>query len=59
MRYKEHTINKINGQIMKLHTLQRSIEINAISGPEAINSIETICRDLKTIVQRLNLESDE
>lgn len=59
MRYKEHTLRKLEGQIMKLRSLQRSIEMTAISGTEAINQLDNIVKELTLIVERIDLEPNE
>ena len=59
MRYKEHTIRKIEAQTFKLQSLQRAIAMKSMSGNEAINFIESIVKDLKVIVDRLELEPNE
>lgn len=59
MRYKEHTITKIEAQSMKLKTLIRAIEMSSISGPEAISSINQVIKELDSISKRLQLEPNE
>jgi hypothetical protein len=59
MRYKEHTVRKLEGQITKLKTLQRAINNADISGPAAIQSIDTIVKEIELIVERLELEPNE
>lgn len=59
MRYKQHTISKIEGQVSKLKTLQRAIEMSQFSGKDAIQYIDAIVKELQLIVDRLQLEHDE
>lgn len=59
MRYKEHTITKIDGQVSKLKTLQRMIEMKTLSGPDAIQFIEGVIKELNLVVGRLELEPNE
>jgi hypothetical protein len=59
MRYKQHTISKIEGQASKLKTLQRAIEMSQFSGKDAIQYIDAIVKELQLIVDRLQLEHDE
>lgn len=59
MRGKEHTINKLDAQIMKLQSLTRMIEQKSVSGEQAINLINQIKNELEVISNRLGLESSE
>lgn len=59
MRYKEHTLNKLEAQATKLRTLQRRISNTDISGEEAINFIESIIKDIELVTERLGLEPNE
>lgn len=59
MRYKGHTINKLEGQVSKLKTLQRQIEMAAISGPDAVRQIEAVVKELNNVIERLDLEPNE
>lgn len=59
MRYKEHTLRKLEGQIMKLRSLQRSIEMSAVSGIDAVNQLESIVKELTLVVERIDLEPNE
>jgi hypothetical protein len=59
MRYKEHTVNKVSAQVMKLESLKRGIETTTVSGPDAINFINGIVAELKLVVERLELEPNE
>jgi len=59
MRYKEHTVRKLEAQATKLKTLQRSINNADISGPEAVQFLEMIIKDIHAVVERLELEPNE
>jgi hypothetical protein len=59
MRYKEHTVNKVSAQVMKLESLRRSIETSTVSGPDAVTFINGIVAELKLVVERLELEPNE
>jgi hypothetical protein len=59
MRYKEHTIRKLEAQATKLKTLQRAISNADISGPDAIQFINQIIKEIELVVERLGLESNE
>jgi hypothetical protein len=59
MRYKEHTLRKLEAQAMKLKTLQRSIHNAAISGPDAVAFLEQVIKEINLVVERLELEPNE
>jgi hypothetical protein len=59
MRGKEHTINKLDAQNMKLNSLTRMIEQKSVSGEQAINLINQIKQELEVISNRLGLEASE
>jgi hypothetical protein len=59
MRYKEHTVRKLEAQATKLKTLQRSINNADISGVEAVQFLEIIIKDIQAVVERLELEPNE
>jgi len=59
MRYKGHTINKLEGQVSKLKTLQRQIEMGSISGPDALRQLDSVIKELTNIIERLDLEPNE
>jgi hypothetical protein len=59
MRYKEHTVRKLEAQATKLKTLQRSINNSDISGDEAVRFLELIIKDIESVVERLELEPNE
>ena len=59
MRYKEHTITKIEAQSTKLKTIIRAIEMNSISGPEAIAALTNVTKELDAVTKRLQLEPNE
>lgn len=59
MRYKEHTLRKLEAQAMKLKTLQRSIDNAVISGPDAVAFLEQVIKEINLVVERLELEPNE
>jgi len=59
MRYKEHTVRKLEAQSTKLATLERSISNADISGTDAIIMIQGIRKEIDLVVERLGLEADE
>jgi len=59
MRYKEHTINKLDAQAMKLESLKRAIEASTMSVHEVLNFIEGVRKEIKLVVERLELEPNE
>jgi hypothetical protein len=59
MRYKEHTLTKLDAQTTKLKTLQRAIRNADISGDEAIKLLEAIIKEIEFVVERLELEPNE
>jgi hypothetical protein len=59
MRYKEHTLIKLEAQITKLKTLQRQISNADISGDDAIKFIDSITKEIELVVERLGLEPNE
>ena len=59
MRYKLHTIEKLDAQQTRLESLRKYIENGAIKGPEAVKFIESIQKELQLVIERLGLERDE
>jgi hypothetical protein len=59
MRYKEHTVRKLEAQATKLKTLQRSISNADISGVEAVQFLSLIIKEIESVVERLGLEPNE
>ena len=59
MRYKEHTVRKLDAQATKLKTLQRSISNADISAAEAVQFLSQIIKEIETVVERLELEPNE
>jgi hypothetical protein len=59
MRYKEHTVRKLEAQATKLKTLQRSISNSDISGAEAVQFLSLIIKEIESVVERLGLEPNE
>ena len=59
MRYKEHTISKVDAQAMKLESLIRGIESNTMKGHEVVTFIKGVVKELKLVVERLELEPNE
>jgi hypothetical protein len=59
MRYKEHTVRKLEAQATKLKTLQRAISNSDISGQAAVEFIDAVVKEILFVVERLELESNE
>jgi len=59
MRYKEHTVRKLEAQATKLKTLQRSISNADMSGAEAVQFLALIIKEIEAVVERLELEPNE
>ena len=59
MRYKEHTIRKLEAQAQKLKSLQRAIQGKALTGQSAIDQINVIIKEIELVVERLELEPNE
>lgn len=59
MRYKEHTVRKLEAQATKLRTLQKMINMSTLTGQQAIDFISPIIKEVEEVVGRLMLESDE
>ena len=59
MRYKEHTVRKLEAQAMKLKTLQRAISNSDISGQDAVHLLNQVIKEIETVVERLELEPNE
>ena len=59
MRYKEHTVRKLEAQATKLKTLQRAISNSDISGQQAVEFIDAVVKEIVFVVERLELESNE
>jgi len=59
MRYKEHTLNKLEAQATKLKTLQRVISNNDISAKDAIDFLANVIKEIDFVVERLGLEPNE
>lgn len=59
MRYKEHTISKIDAQAMKLESLIRGIQSNTMQGHEVVSFLTSVVKELKLVVERLELEPNQ
>jgi hypothetical protein len=59
MRYKEHTVRKLDAQATKLRTLQKMINMSTLTGQQAIDFIAPIVKEIEDVIKRLMLESDE
>jgi hypothetical protein len=59
MRYKQHTVSKLEAQATKLKTLQRAIKNSDMTGQQAIEFLEQIIKEINFVVERLELESNE
>jgi hypothetical protein len=59
MRYKEHTVNKLDAQAMKIESLKRAIESGTMSVHDVLNFLEGVRKELKLVVERLELEPNE
>lgn len=59
MRYKEHTVRKLEGQSSKLKSLQRSIQMTAVTGQQAVEILEQVIKEINLVIDRLGLERDE
>lgn len=59
MRYKEHTVRKLEAQATKLKTLQRAIQNSDISGNDAVQFLTQVIKEIEFVVERLELESNE
>jgi 2-methylisocitrate lyase-like PEP mutase family enzyme len=59
MRYKQHTLTKIEAQVTKLRTIQRAISNSDITATATIDRLEVICKELELIIERLDLEPNE
>lgn len=59
MRYKEHTVRKLEAQSTKLKTLQRAIKNNDMTGQQAIDFLELVIKEINFVVERLELEPNE
>lgn len=59
MRYKQHTVQKVEAQAQKLRTLQRAIQNNQMTGTQAIEFIDKIIKELEAVAERLELEPNE
>jgi hypothetical protein len=59
MRYKEHTVRKLEAQSTKLKTLQRAIQNSDISGTDAVQFLTQVIKEIELIVERLDLEPNE
>lgn len=59
MRYKEHTVRKLEAQATKLKTLQRAIMNNDMTGQQAIEFLDQIIKEISFVVERLELEPNE
>lgn len=59
MRYKEHTVRKLEAQTTKLRTLQKMINMSSLTGQQAIDFLAPIIKEIDEVVARLMLESDE
>ena len=59
MRYKQHTLTKLDAQVTKLRTIQRALSNSDITATAVIERLEIVCKELELISERLNLESNE
>jgi hypothetical protein len=59
MRYKQHTLTKLDAQITKLRTIQRALANSDITAAAVIERLDIVCKELDLISERLNLESNE
>lgn len=59
MRYKEHTIRKIEGQVMKLESIQKGLEQSNITAEQVLEMVKNITKELKLTIERLDLEPNE
>lgn len=59
MRYKEQTMTKLEAQKTKLETLVRRIEGSNISGADAIQLLNEVIKDIKLVVDRIELEHND
>jgi hypothetical protein len=59
MRYKQHTLTKLDAQVTKLRTIQRALANSDITAAAVIERLEIVCKELDLISERLNLESNE
>lgn len=59
MRYKQHTLTKIEAQVTKLRTIQRAISNSDMTATAAVERLETVCKELQLIIERLDLEPNE
>jgi hypothetical protein len=59
MRYKQHTLTKLDAQITKLRTIQRALANSDITAAAVIERLDIVCKELELISERLNLESNE
>lgn len=59
MRYKEHTVRKLEAQSTKLRTLQKMINMSSLTGQEAINFLTQVIKEIDEVTARLMLESDD
>jgi hypothetical protein len=59
MRYKQQTVSRLEAQATKLETLKRMIEMNNISGTEAVALLDGVVKEIKVVNERLSLEHEE
>jgi hypothetical protein len=59
MRYKQHTLTKLDAQVTKLRTIQRALANSDITAAAVIERLDIVCKELDLISERLNLESNE
>jgi len=59
MRYKEHTLRKLEAQSNKLESLQKAIEGNNVSAKDAVRMISEIRKEVNLVVERIELEPNE
>lgn len=59
MRYKEHTVRKLEAQATKLKTLQRAVQNSDISGTDAVQFLALVIKEIESVVERLELEPNE
>jgi len=59
MRYKEQIVTKLEGQVMKIRSLHRSISNTDISAAETVRILDQLSKEIQLVIDRLGLESNE
>ena len=59
MRYKEHTLRKLEAQSNKLESIQKAIESNHVSAHDVVRMIAEIRKEVNLVVERIELEPNE